>query len=797
MAALTYDTEIVTPRKSWAGVSDEDKRKAETLRKKPTHNNPRDERRRQNIREFIAVDGEAVSGKCEHADCKCRKFAPVDSHSRASLCKCGHTRNITKTDVGHAHVYVLLSVGDESVENTFGLDIVEIFEFLWSVYQKHKNAIFVGFFLGYDFDQWLKTLPYGRAKYLLTAEGIAKRQRKVHPELGPFPVEYKGWEFDILGKKRLRLRLAGEKGYMYICDAGPFFQSSLLAAIDPAEWDANPIVTDEEYELLRKNKEQRGVAVLDDEMRTYNILENDVLSRLMGTLNEGFTELGIRLSRKQFFGPGQAAQEWMTDVSGLPLRADLDTLMPWEAICDVQETYFGGWFEIFVHGHVPGISYEYDINSAYPYIISTLPCMLHSSWYHRNLRGTIRKVRPQGENGSTDVDAANYERKVKAATNTRSPVYATELPDLAENELRFLYAELEGSDPHIGTMPHRFDGGSIARPSCTTGWYWQHEIQAAKNAGLIDTVKIHEWWTFVRGCDCPPPMAEIADLYEKRRTVGKNTPLGKAIKLLINSIYGKFAQWIGSAKFNNMFYASLITAGTRAMICDAIASHPGGTNAALMVATDGVYFNAKHTELSIDKKKLGWWDESPKINMTLFKPGVYWDESTRDIIREDKGKIPKFKSRGVPAASFAKRILDVDDMFAAWGNEYPPDELWPSVDLAWPFKMVTCAQAIQFGRWNSAGTVSDDASNIQNSNPTKGRTSKMGGEYTFSKREPGYFDGVLYRSRPHEGYRFGDGMPRESNPYRAESPLSDALKEHGITPDGYENTLVSEILGWN
>ena len=40
-------------------------------------------------------------------------------------------------------------------------------------------------------------------------------------------------------------------------------------------------------------------------------------------------------------------------------------------------TYYGGWFETFVNGVIPGTSYAYDINSAYPYAISTLPCLLH------------------------------------------------------------------------------------------------------------------------------------------------------------------------------------------------------------------------------------------------------------------------------------------------------------------------------------------------------------------------------------------------------------------------------------
>src|SRR6185312_12186664 len=42
--------------------------------------------------------------------------------------------------------------------------------------------------------------------------------------------------------------------------------------------------------------------------------------------------------------------------------------------------YFGGWFEIMWHGMAAGPSYAYDINSAYPKIMSQLPCLLHGSY---------------------------------------------------------------------------------------------------------------------------------------------------------------------------------------------------------------------------------------------------------------------------------------------------------------------------------------------------------------------------------------------------------------------------------
>src|ERR1700722_12955824 len=212
---------------------------------------------------------------------------------------------------GRNHSYQLLGVGDCQTENAKGLDFPEIAEFLYGRYQESPGSAFVGFFLGYDFTQWFKTLPENRARILLTPAGIKSRERRIKRNLPPFPVEYAGWEFDILGMKRFKLRPASGGSWMYICDAGSFFQASLLSTIDPAKW-SDPVVTQEEYAQIEEGKSHRDTASLDDNTRGYNILENIVLARLMGRLNLGFVQAGIRLRKNQWFGPGQAAQQWMS-----------------------------------------------------------------------------------------------------------------------------------------------------------------------------------------------------------------------------------------------------------------------------------------------------------------------------------------------------------------------------------------------------------------------------------------------------------------------------------------------------
>lgn len=562
------------------------------------------------------------------------------------------------------HDYVLLSVGDRSLHNDgTRLDFESIMSFLWECFLDSPRAVFVGYFLGYDFTHWLRSLPENRARILLSKSGIASRARNASGKnTVPFPVEYGDWEFDILGTKRFKLRKVGASQWMYVNDAGSFFQSSFLTAINPAKWP-EPILTEAEYATIVEGKQARATAIFDTDMVRYNITENAVLSRLMDRLNRGFVAAGVRLPRQKWFGPGQAAQAWMGNI-GAPTGQQIREAVPIAALEAAQQTYYGGWFEIFAHGLIPGESYEYDINSAYPYIISQLPCLLHGEWTF-------------GDN-ATLPENRDY-LMVKA--RVRSP-------------------RRRGIRPNIGTMLHRLPTGVICRPMETEGWFWWHELEAAKRAGLVGIIRVYEWSAY-SACECPPPYASIADLYQRRLAVGKNTPEGKALKLLYNSAYGKMAQSIGSPIFSCSIYASLITAGCRTMILDAIATHPGGMNETLMVATDGVYFRSPHLSLDLDKQRLGAWDASTKTNLSLFMPGVYWDDCSRDRIR--RGEAPELKSRGISARDLAAMIEDIDLAWAEWKYGNPPTMRIPVT-----FNMVSAVQALARGKWDTAGKVTGD-----------------------------------------------------------------------------------------
>lgn len=701
----------------------------------------------------------------EERDCSgCgSRFVATDHRQRVCKKNCGrgarelHFVGVDGEGLGDdASVYVLFGVGDRHIENPKGLGWKECFEFLYGEFERHgKGVAFVGFFLGYDFTQILKSLPEDRARMLLTIEGKAKRAHRVKGK-EPHPVECEGWQFDLLGSKRLRIRpklcrcrfatcKCKKAAWCFLCDVGGFFQTSFLNVINPDGWADGAVCSREEYEKISEGKTRRSSAELDEDMREYMHLEIKVLERVMSVLANGLNSIGISLSPRQWFGPGQAASKWLKGKVK-PSKELMEVVPGWfnEA---ARFSYYGGWFETMMHGHIRGEVHEYDINSAYPSIIATLPCLEHGKY-------TRGRGRP--------IDPPTY-CLVKARVTAHGKTGSSHLR--------------AAQSAHIGTMPHRNPDGSICRPDITEGWYWLDELETARSAGFIGSVDWKEWVGY-EACSCPPPFKDIVGLYEKRLEFGKNSPIGKSSKLVYNSCYGKFAQSIGSPQFGNAIYASLITRGCRRTILDAIGSHPMGARAVAMVATDAVFFTSKHPGLEISNR-LGEWDYTLRKNLTIFKPGVYWDDETRKQIRE--GKKAKFKARGINAEQFSKQIWLVDSWYDSWHDTDTGSVSWPDVKFESGFTMVSCLQALVRGKWTTAGQISS-VSLLQSSNPYRKRT---GIEWDGDMQV--WRSGVLVREYDWETM---DWKGVISKPYikmfGLEDPFSDESKEeYGITEDGY------------
>lgn len=544
---------------------------------------------------------------------------------------------------GDTNKYHILSCGNATLYNAgAALTFSQILGFLYDCFEENPHAAYVGFYLGYDFTYWLKDLPRERAHMLFHPE-LRARTRSGNNHV-PFPVEYQGWVFDILGMKRFKFAPVDRDKWMYICDVGPFFQTSFLKAIDPCKWPS-PVCTEDEYNTILEGKSARGQETqTDDEMIRYNLLENELLSRLMQRMKTGYKQMGIKIPARNWYGPGAAVNVWLNNI-GAPRASERKV----EIEDALRASYYGGRFEITMHGPV-GTLYEYDINSAYPDAMSGLPM-----------------------DGGTWTDDGDI-----------------------NDDYCLMHCQLESNSKLLGPVPHRERSGKIVcYPAYVQGWYWAHELKAAKKAGLIAHMRVEDVWRYNPGVDYKP-FAALRELYDVRIQMGKETPQGKAIKLVYNSGYGKLAQSVGQPKFANTMYASLITSHCRTKILDAIASHPKRADAVAMIATDGIYFTSPHKQLQLSETELGKWGHSQRDEMFLIKPGMYFD---------GEGKV---KSRGIGNRDVYKLR---DTIRRTWDTWDDANREWPKFQVMPEFLIISPRAAMHRGTWDMCGAISREPFN--------------------------------------------------------------------------------------
>lgn len=699
-------------------------------RQKSSHkliaHNARAEKRAKHDIHFCAIDGEGVSRYDADGNVVNHTYALLGATGCSPLHKDG--RRLTTADIFHYLYYVVFTETEK----------------------RHPGSSYDGFALGYDWAQWFRDLPEHQARLLLTKEGIASRQRR-HEHAQPYPVYWRvseelEWEFDILGDKRFRLRpYTGPRRqtyrstefpdykpaqWMYICDTFGYFQTSFLAVIDPTNRlniSLEPYVTEAEYREIERGKNRRADAQFDLAMIGYNDLECKALSAVMTDLNRGLVKNNLRLKKNQYFGPGQGAQRWLSQLAEDVTSETYQKHSPPRFRKAARDSYYGGMFETFYHGTYRGTVHSYDINSAYPAVMARLPCLLHGEY----LEGI----------GDPHDDPRLTAKQFGAEPG---------------KVVCFVEARVSGRNPRIGAMQHRTRNNRILRPNITEGWHCQHEIEVSRRAGLISEVQYYRWHAYIP-CDCPPPLRSLADLYNDRIELGetgKNSPEGVSKKLIYNSAYGKFAQSVGNPKFGNAVYASLITAGCRCMILDFIATHPEGANTVLEIATDGIYTALPHPDIELSKTKLGAWDHKELSNLTLYKPGCRWDDSARDKIRSGDFDKIQMKSRGVPVKAVVKRILEIDEQFA----EMKPGDPWPHLTVPIPFSVISPRLALARGNWKLCGKVESNKPVKITSDP-KAKRQAYGPGWSEPYRVP---PGSI-RSTPYDK-RFGDEAEGDADP---------------------------------
>jgi len=454
--------------------------------------------------------------------------------------------------------------------------------------------VFVGFGLGYDIAMWLYDMPERPAERLYRPDLMRWVDEKGTPKYSP----YGRWAFRQLGSEfsiiestyGLGARTSKEKRRsIAVWDIWKFFQGSFVKAL--TDWR---ILSQAELDAMEAMKRKRSTFAADEitqEIIDYCLSECRAGVALMAKLDTTCVELGYPL--KRFDGAGSLAaamlKAWDVEAYMAPVPDNMKRA--------VSSAYFGGRFEIAAHGWTHKPVYQYDINSAYPYVIRSLPCLACAEWE--------RSVEVS-EDGIYEVE--------------------WELPPATR----------------WGTLPHRNKHGEITYPRSGRGWYWGSEVHAAFRYDAR-AHRIIRGWRLVRKCG-HLPFAEVPSVYAQRQRLGKQAA-GIVLKLGLNSLYGKTAQSVGQPRYANYIWAGMITAGCRAMILDAI--RLTGPDHVLMTATDSILTDCEVSLPGSSEKRLGEWDAASSPNgILIIQPGI--------TVAYDENNIGTYKSRGLGKSEFAR-----------------------------------------------------------------------------------------------------------------------------------------------
>lgn len=481
------------------------------------------------------------------------------------------------------------------------LSTEECLELIMDTEREDPNVIHVGFSFGYDVEMILRDVDLRRLA-ILHEKGAMYWRR--------YRIEYKRGKWFQVTKK-----FGTEKVTARIYDVWGFFQSSFLAAVKDNLGEIP------ELAAIEAGKSGRSLFTydeLDNFIIPYCQAECRITVQMMTTLRERLYAADLKIL--QWHGPGAIASFAYTQRKVAPY---MDHDIPEPVNRAAQYAYAGGRFELFKVGRHVGNVYRYDIRSAYPSAIVELPGLADGVWTH--------------------------------VTN----------PDPTKLA-RFGVYRIEYADPNVfGTRPQPFyyrdPRYAIHFPNAVQGWYWTPEAEFVQH--LKGKARILEGWEFSENGS--RPFAWVDEVYETRAQWKREGNASQmALKLLLNSLYGKMAQRVGweqsgkAPKWHQLEWAGYVTSRTRAKLYLAmLQAHKKG--ALIGVETDGIFTSAP---LTLDEgPHLGQWEADTFDGMAYLQSGFYFLQN---------GEKWTAKYRGFDKGSVSESsAIDVLNNWQPWNDE--------------------------------------------------------------------------------------------------------------------------------
>lgn len=479
------------------------------------------------------------------------------------------------TDTDSEHRYMLLQCSTGAYIDGPQLSSLECLEMLLEVAAKNPKTIHIIYGGGYDATHWLRDLPVEQMPLL-------KDNQKIHwsvPETDTSRRNY--FTINYLPHKWFELSgfdwVSRKHVHIKIFDIMTFFQSSFIKALQSRKIKVSKVIAS--GKATRSDFTYQDI----DEVRLYCQQELEYTVMLANKLRAEFDEAGIWVT--QYHGPGAVASALFKEHG---IREHMQA--PEKQIeRAAQHAYFGGHFEQYQAGHYDGKIWLYDINSAYPFHIKNLPSLAGAKWEYTE----------------------SYDPNVMG-------MWFCSYEDYDNNYQK----------PH--PLPWRGKGGIVGFPAHNTGvWVWHPEAKYA--------TEVYYGWVLTPANDYKP-FEFIGEMYTRRRAWQKEgRGGGRALKLGMNSAYGKMAQRVGGNErydfrpaWHQLEWAGLVTSSTRAQLLEAIQLAP---DKIISVETDSI-MSTVPLDLDIGGE-LGQWGVTEYDWVTYVQSGIYF---TSDVATGSKSK---------------------------------------------------------------------------------------------------------------------------------------------------------------
>src|ERR1700750_80600 len=408
----------------------------------------------------------------------------------------GEGQNLDGPDLPQAYTLFGCSTG-QYIQSDTHLHTFELLDFIVDVGRANPHAFHIGFAFNYDSNMLVRSL---------SRDNIERHHTNGQLSLSPKTSGYRyyirftpGKFFSVTRYERDYDRKSNPRAKVTVKieDIFSFFGTSFIKAYEDL---VGPVPT-----VIREGKANRGnfESMGADYIKTYWLKEIDMLRELADELRKRMYGANLRI--RNWYGPGALAS--YANKTHHIKRAMAVTP---DAVREASRfAYAGGRFARVLLGRIRGPIYSVDINSAYPHAIRQLPDLSVGEW-----------------------------------TRVESP---TRIAKFGVYHIRLIPHPSDGPFPlRPGPLFHRDKMGNISFPWVLEGWYWNPEVKNLMEYLPKSRYEIIEGWEYHGWTKTPKPFAWVEDTYELRKVWKRQGNASQlALKLLLNSLYGKMAQRVG------------------------------------------------------------------------------------------------------------------------------------------------------------------------------------------------------------------------------------------------------------